>query len=72
VDLLITVGELGREIADSARMAWLPTSAIIELADIDQTIKYLNNYLTSQDVVLIKGPYSLHMEYITAALEADS
>jgi len=72
VDLLITVGELGREIADAARMAWLPTSAIIELSDTDEVVQYLNNHLTAQDVVLIKGPQSLHLEYITAALEADT
>jgi UDP-N-acetylmuramoyl-tripeptide--D-alanyl-D-alanine ligase len=70
VDLLITVGESGREIADAARMAWLPMSAIVELSDTDEAIKYLNNHLTAQDVVLIKGPQSLHLEYITVALEA--
>lgn len=71
VDVLITIGELGREIADAARTAWLPTSAIVELADTDEAIKYLNIHLTDQDVVLIKGPYALHLEHITAALEAD-
>ncbi len=71
VDLLITVGELGREIADAARTAWLPTSAIVEFDDTDEVVSYLNKHLTDEDVVLIKGPQSLHMEYITAALEAD-
>ena len=71
VDLLITIGELGREIANAARAAWLPTSAIVELADIEEAIQYLNNHLTAQDVVLLKGPQTLHMETITAALEAD-
>ncbi|HLF88717.1 MAG TPA: UDP-N-acetylmuramoyl-tripeptide--D-alanyl-D-alanine ligase [Anaerolineales bacterium] len=71
VDMLITVGELGREIADAARMAWLPTSVIFELTDTDEAIKYLNIHLTAEDVVLIKGPQSLHMDRITAALEAD-
>jgi UDP-N-acetylmuramoyl-tripeptide--D-alanyl-D-alanine ligase len=72
VDLLITVGEAGREIADAARMAWLPTSAILELADTDEVISYLYNHLTAQDVVVIKGPQTLHLDRITAALEADS
>ncbi|NJN44217.1 MAG: hypothetical protein HC806_05500 [Anaerolineae bacterium] len=70
-DLLITVGELGRELADAARIAWLPTSAIIELDNVDEAIEYLNNHLDTEDVVLIKGPLSLHMGRITAALEAD-
>ena len=71
VDLLITIGPLGREIADAARSAWLPTSAILDLSTTDQAIEYLNNHLTAQDVVLIKGPPSLHLERITVALEAD-
>lgn len=72
VDLLITVGDLGREIASAARMAWLPTSAILELANTDEAITYLYNHLTSQDVVLIKGPQGLSLDRITAALEADA
>lgn len=72
VDILITVGEMGREIADAARMAWLPTSAILEMADTDEVISYLYNHMTARDVLLIKGPQSLHLDRITAALEADA
>ncbi|NUM45863.1 MAG: UDP-N-acetylmuramoyl-tripeptide--D-alanyl-D-alanine ligase [Anaerolineales bacterium] len=72
LDLLITIGELGREIADAARTAWLPTSAILEMTDADEVISYLYNHLTAQDVVLIKGPQALHLERIAAALEADA
>ncbi|MCB9135226.1 MAG: UDP-N-acetylmuramoyl-tripeptide--D-alanyl-D-alanine ligase [Anaerolineales bacterium] len=71
VDVLITIGELGREIADAARSAWLPNSAILEMADTDEAIAYLNRYLTANDVVLIKGSQDLYLDRITAALEAD-
>lgn len=71
VDILITIGEMGREIADAARSAWLPNSAIFEMADTDEAITYLYNQLAAEDVVLIKGPQDLYLDRITAALEAD-
>jgi len=35
-------------------------------------IAWLNNNLSAQDVVLIKGSHGLHMERIVAALEIQS
>jgi UDP-N-acetylmuramoyl-tripeptide--D-alanyl-D-alanine ligase len=69
VDELVTVGELGRIIAASARRAGMQSELITELADTQEAIAYLESHLTAQDVVLVKGSHGVRMDRISAALE---
>ena len=71
VHQLITIGERGRIIANSARDAGLADGAIVELLDSQEAIRYLKDELGEEDVVLVKGSHGMHMESIVAALEVD-
>lgn len=72
VDELITVGELGRLIAEAAGKAGLPSRKITEFDDSQEVIEYLSARLSSDDVVLIKGSRGMQMDQIVAALETVS
>lgn len=69
VDELVTVGELGRIIAVSARKSGLPESAITLLATTQEAIQHLEPHLQKEDVVLVKGSRGMRMDRIVAALE---
>ncbi len=69
---LVTVGERGRIIAESARKAGLRKGAITSLNDVPETIDYLQSHLKEGDIVLIKGSHGLRMDRIVAALEVSS
>jgi UDP-N-acetylmuramoyl-tripeptide--D-alanyl-D-alanine ligase len=69
VDELITVGERAKMIAASAQQAGLAARVITQLETVDQAIELLQQCLHAEDVVLIKGSHSMHMERIVAALE---
>jgi len=69
VDELVTVGELGRIIAVSARKSGLPESAITLLATTQEAIRHLEPHLQKEDVVLVKGSRGMRMDRIVAALE---
>ncbi len=69
VDELVTVGELGRIIAQAAFEAGLPAKQITALEQADQAIEYLQPNLKPDDIVLVKGSNLMHMERIVAALE---
>jgi UDP-N-acetylmuramoyl-tripeptide--D-alanyl-D-alanine ligase len=68
-DELVTVGELGRMIAASARGAGMKNELITEFADTQEAIAYLEAHLSAQDVVLVKGSHGVRMDRIAAALE---
>jgi UDP-N-acetylmuramoyl-tripeptide--D-alanyl-D-alanine ligase len=72
VDELVTVGELAAIIAAAARQAGLPAEAITVLEDTPQAIALLQDRLTAQDVVLVKGSRGMRMDRIVAALESRS
>lgn len=69
VETLVTVGELGRIIAESARKSGLPETAIISLATTQEAIQYLKPFLEKEDVVLVKGSRGMRMDRIVAELE---
>jgi len=69
VEELITIGDLGQMIADAALRAGLPQPVISEFSDTSQVIKYLENHLDSNDVVLVKGSRGMRMDRIVSALE---
>jgi UDP-N-acetylmuramoyl-tripeptide--D-alanyl-D-alanine ligase len=68
-EMLVTVGERGKLIARAARQFGLPHSSIVQLEDTQQATDWLQQNLTPEDVVLIKGSRGMRMDRITAALE---
>lgn len=71
-DLLITVGRLGRLIADAARKGGLAETRIISVEDVPEAIELLRNTLVKGDVALVKGSHGLRMDRIVSALEVDA
>jgi UDP-N-acetylmuramoyl-tripeptide--D-alanyl-D-alanine ligase len=71
-DELITVGELGGTIADSARRSGMPGRRITSVPTIELAIDHLKSALKPDDVVLVKGSHGLRMDRIVMALEAES
>jgi UDP-N-acetylmuramoyl-tripeptide--D-alanyl-D-alanine ligase len=69
VDELVTLGERGRIIADSALEAGLPVDKITALDEVEQVIQYLKPMLNSTDIVLVKGSNLMRMDRIVSALE---
>jgi UDP-N-acetylmuramoyl-tripeptide--D-alanyl-D-alanine ligase len=68
-DILITVGERARWIADEAEKAGLEKERIVLLDDSKDAIAFLPDQVSEGDVVLVKGSRSMHMDHIVAALE---
>jgi UDP-N-acetylmuramoyl-tripeptide--D-alanyl-D-alanine ligase len=68
-DQLITFGERSHIIAQAARQAGMKPNCIFEFEEINDAIGFLNNFLTSKDVVLIKGSRGMQMDQIVTALE---
>lgn len=71
-DTLITVGKLGRIIAESAQKAGLPSSKIHITDGVEQATDLLRGILREGDVALVKGSHGLRMDRIAAALEVES
>lgn len=72
VDLLITVGDLGRAIGEEAGDGGLPAAAIRLITDADQAIDLLKSELHRNDLVLVKGSRAIGMERIVSELTATS
>ena len=68
-DHLITVGERSHIIAQAARQAGMKTTRIHEFDNNEDVIQFLRNFLTSKDVVLVKGSHGVRMDRIVSALE---
>jgi UDP-N-acetylmuramoyl-tripeptide--D-alanyl-D-alanine ligase len=66
---LVTLGERGKIISETAKRAGLPDDANKHFENIDEVIDYLHNGLTDKDVVLVKGSHSMRMDRIVSALE---
>lgn len=70
VDELVTVGNLGKVIAEAARSAGLSSRCITILENSDQAIEVLKPRLTEKDIVLVKGSRAMQLEKIITGLEA--
>lgn len=68
-EILVTVGSLGRSIAESARKSGMPEENITSCEDVPQAIEILRDLLVEGDAALIKGSHGLRMDRIVAALE---
>ena len=69
VNHLITVGKLGRIIAQTAAKSGLPENEITSVDNSAEAVEILKYNLTAEDVVLIKGSHGLRMDTISTALE---
>lgn len=69
VDLLVTVGDLGRMIAGAAHRAGLAAAAITPLETTQQATEWLKQRLEPRDVVLVKGSRGVRMDRIISDLE---
>ncbi|MBW7882434.1 MAG: UDP-N-acetylmuramoyl-tripeptide--D-alanyl-D-alanine ligase [Caldilineaceae bacterium] len=64
VDLLITVGVLGAEIAEEARGAGFAPDRLHVMADHDQAVALLKQIVLPDDLVLVKGSRAVGMDSI--------
>lgn len=69
VDELVTVGERGRQIALAAQMGGLAAAKIHTFDGTNDALVYLQDHLSAEDVVLVKGSHGMRMDRIVAALE---
>ena len=66
---LLTLGERAHMIAEAARRAGLKKSSVLEFEELEQIIDWLNENLSKNDSVLIKGSHGLRMDRIVNVLE---
>ncbi len=70
-DVLITVGELGRIIGEAAVRWGMSSDRVHMLEDNDAAIELLEDLVTGEDVILVKGSRAMKMEDIVNALSRD-
>lgn len=68
VDYLITVGELGRLIAQGASVGGLPEARIITARDNQEALTILMDLIKAGDFLLVKGSRGMRMEEIVEPL----
>jgi UDP-N-acetylmuramoyl-tripeptide--D-alanyl-D-alanine ligase len=71
-DVLLTLGERAKYIAEVARRTTGKKKLIKEFDEVDQLVEWLADNLTKEDVVLIKGSHGLRMDRIISSLELRS
>ncbi len=67
-DLLVTVGELGRTMAEEALQNGMPSQRVQICENNAAAIAFLNSIVQPGDLILVKGSRGLHMEDIVNAL----
>jgi UDP-N-acetylmuramoyl-tripeptide--D-alanyl-D-alanine ligase len=72
VDELITVGELGKIMAEAALAAGLPPEKVMAMDRAEQVIEYLKPNLKVDDIVLVKGSNLMRLDRIVSALEVEA
>jgi UDP-N-acetylmuramoyl-tripeptide--D-alanyl-D-alanine ligase len=70
VDLLVTVGDLGRMIGEEALQGGLDPAQVQILADDGQAVAYLRQDLRADDLVLVKGSRAVGMDQIVLQILA--
>lgn len=71
VELLVTVGELGRAIGEEAHDAGLAAAKLHITTTAEEAIALLKTQIHAHDVVLVKGSRALGMERIVPAISQD-
>jgi UDP-N-acetylmuramoyl-tripeptide--D-alanyl-D-alanine ligase len=70
IDLLLTVGELARHIAQGAKQAGMSADCVRTFEDNQQVSHYLLQNLAAGDVVLVKGSRKMKTEEVVATLKS--
>jgi UDP-N-acetylmuramoyl-tripeptide--D-alanyl-D-alanine ligase len=68
-DTLLTLGPRAHVIAEAARRSGMRKSSVLEFEELEQIVDWLNENLTKNDSVLIKGSHGLRMDRIVNVLE---
>ncbi len=68
-DVLVTVGERGKLIADEAQREGMPQSGIHIAPTAQDAIDYLHSTIQAGDAILVKGSRAVKMEQIVVALK---
>ena len=71
-DVLIGVGDRSKIITETALESGMATDTVFWMPDVPQTIAFLRERITPNDIILIKGSHGLRMDRITWALEKDA
>ena len=71
IDLLVTVGALGRLIADEARRAGLPSRAVYATDDFETAVQILKEMAQPQDLLLVKGSRAVGMDRIVPEISQE-
>ncbi len=64
IDLLITVGELGKEISEGAKEG-MPAEAVMHFDSRDKLTAAIGEIIRSEDVVLLKASRGMELEHVT-------
>ena len=68
-DLLACVGDQAGLIADAAEQAGMDIGAICRFRDSAEAAQAIVQWLKDDDLVLLKGSRSMHLEYVDAAIK---
>jgi len=68
-DVVVTVGQLAKIIAKATADTGFLKKNIYSFAETAEAIEFLANFLTEDDVVLVKGSRGMRMDKIVASLE---
>jgi UDP-N-acetylmuramoyl-tripeptide--D-alanyl-D-alanine ligase len=71
VDILITVGELGRAIGEEARSVGLSPERLFVTKTSEEAIALIQRAIHANDMVLVKGSRALGMDRIVPAISRD-
>ncbi|HEX2324211.1 MAG TPA: UDP-N-acetylmuramoyl-tripeptide--D-alanyl-D-alanine ligase [Chloroflexota bacterium] len=67
-DVLVTVGDLGREIARAARAGGVPAGQVHECRTAEDAVSLLTHVLRPGDTLLVKASHGMHLETVIEAL----
>jgi len=70
-DILVTVGDKGKFIADGAEKHGFSKKNIYSFADSDKAVKNIKDIIEPNDLILIKGSQSVRMEHIVMEIMAE-
>lgn len=68
IDYLICIGELSAHIAQAAREAGMPQSALVHVQSISDVLEILDNMLEPSDVVLVKASHFMGLSRVVEGL----
>ena len=71
IDVLVTVGEQARHIAQSATECGMDSSSVVSVSDAADANRELSGIIKSGDVVLVKASRAMALEQVTEYIKAN-